>query len=60
MVELLVRHQYESGGVILVTREALFLFCWAKVLGQTIFGSDNVNCWCWSTIGSSVGATNNC
>ena len=23
-------------------REAIFLFCWAKVLGLTIFGSDNI------------------
>ena len=27
---------------VIYNREALFLFCWAKVLGPTIFGSDNL------------------
>ncbi len=41
VVHLVMHHSLES---IRIQRfgEALFLFCWAKVLGLTIFGCDNL------------------
>ena len=40
---LLVLNQFILINVItLNVGEARFLFCWAKVLGPTIFGSNNV------------------